>query len=494
MSGSGVMAAFVRSPSSCAPSMGYTMDVAYTAGRTAEPGTRNLAFKYEGKTYSLSPSVDVKDATPQIDTVEQTDPTAPEGPFQIIIRGRNFGKLGLGSKVYICAQGAPEPCNSVAGVSITAYETVQNWSDTEITATVVPSQPGTKGVFDIQVGSGGALGYEFKPAPAGGSTRRSNRKAITIWRVEMKLEQVGPTVISTDGNYSEDTTVRVTAVRSDYGATISDFTGTVNIAEEPAGDGTTIYSQHGGTLAASVEITSGGSVTFVAKSLAGPKAEGSSGEAPDAAQIKTTNYPVRGNHLPIPQWIISATPLDSRSSGPVYDWVQARVRDAFNAATGDVQIVLSAISSYTMSAGDYSGKTFLQHGHQQSRITINPYSSAQRTDSAPPGSTLCGQGFTKSFTDTLLHEARHAYQGSQTAAGNDGDLDWLVKSIGVAPIGIFIDTTAFRNVCDDSQGFPGIVLSVAYHGDSIPDTYSAPDFVSYATEMDAVVFASNHGN
>ena len=143
--------------------------------------------------------------------------------------------------------------------------------------------------------SGGVSGNQFRPAP-GISDSRSNRKPITIWRVEMKLERV-ETVISTDGNYSEHTTVRVTAVRSDNGATLSDFTGTVNIAE----DGTSIYSpENGGTLPPSIEITSGGFVTFVAKSLAGPATEGANGRKPDDAEMKTTNYPVRGNNLAIP--------------------------------------------------------------------------------------------------------------------------------------------------------------------------------------------------
>ncbi len=74
----------------------------------------------------------------------------------------------------------------------------------------------------------------------------------------MKLEQVGPTVISSDGKYSEDTTIRVTAVDATTGATISGFAGTVNIAEIPTSDGIKLYSQNtpnGANLPSSVSIT-----------------------------------------------------------------------------------------------------------------------------------------------------------------------------------------------------------------------------------------------
>jgi hypothetical protein len=70
----------------------------------------------------------------------------------------------------------------------------------------------------------------------------------------------GPTAISTDGNYSEDTTVYVTAVNCLTGATIATFADTgdieVDIQEDTAIPGyVEIYSQNGGTLPPSVTFT-----------------------------------------------------------------------------------------------------------------------------------------------------------------------------------------------------------------------------------------------
>jgi hypothetical protein len=316
----------------------------------------------------------------------------------------------------------------------------------------------------------------------------SNPGTITVKSdVSMKLQVQGPVVISADGKYSEDTTIQVTAVRTDTGATITDFTGTVNLMEVAMASGATIYSQNGGTLPSSVNIASGGTVTFVAKSLAGPKAEGAAGAKPEDAQIKTTNYRVYGGaNLAIPQWIISGTTIDSHANGPVYDWVQARTRDIFASATGDVATVLSAVSGYTILAMDSYGSTALTAA-AQSAIKINPYFNVHRIDG--PDSPLCGYPIVKSFTNTLLHEGRHAYQGAQSAImGNDDDHDFLVKSIGIAPSTIFLDTTTPRDVCNDI----GIVSSRAYHGDSLFDSFGSPDYAGYAIQMDAVVFAASH--
>jgi hypothetical protein len=111
---------------------------------------------------------------------------------------------------------------------------------------------------------------------------------VTVIPVAMKLEIEGDTVISDDGNFSEDTTVRVTAVNADTGETLTSFTGDVLIAEQSE---IPIYSQNGGTLPSSVPITAGGTTTFVAKSLAGPNDDGGN-QGPDPAQVITTNFPV----------------------------------------------------------------------------------------------------------------------------------------------------------------------------------------------------------
>lgn len=125
---------------------------------------------------------------------------------------------------------------------------------------------------------------------ANAAAGRPDRTGRTPWRTSKYLR-----------DYSEDTTVQVTAVDATTGATLANFTGTVNIAEVPAADGTTIYSQNGGSLVtvggqqvapAAINITAGGTATFVAQSLAGPSVEGPNGSKPNDAVIQTTNYPL----------------------------------------------------------------------------------------------------------------------------------------------------------------------------------------------------------
>jgi len=225
------------------------------------------------------------------------------------------------------------------------------------------------------------------------------------------------------------------------------------------------------------------------KSLAGPKSSGASGARPDPAKIKTTNYTVYGGtDLSIAQWIISGAQLDSHASGQVYDWFQARSRDIFNSATGDTATVLHAISSYTIAALSSGGQTTLQRTAQTS-VIFNPYFVQSRLNSL--SDSPCGNPRTKYFTNSHLHEGRHAYQGSQAAiSGNDADLDWMVKTVSISPTNILVDSTAARTVCNVEGGYTTETRS--YHGDTVFDTFSSPDYVGHATEQDAEVFATNH--
>jgi hypothetical protein len=161
----------------------------------------------------------------------------------------------------------------------------------------------------------------------------------------IKLEQVGETIISQDGQYSEDTTIRVTAVNSD-GQTVTTFSGTIGIMEL----GTDIYSQNGGYLPASVEITSGGTATFVAKSLASPYSDAA---PPLEAMVTSSNFSIYGGQsLGIPQWIISGRQIDPRANANVYDWLQYRMKDIFAkyANDPDVNTVLNAIRSFDVTS------------------------------------------------------------------------------------------------------------------------------------------------
>ena len=332
--------------------------------------------------------------------------------------------------------------------------------------------------------------------------------------VSMKLEQVGPTVISTDGNYSEDTTIRVTAVDAVTGANIPDFVGTVNIAEIPTPDGITLYSQNGGTLTpnntGSVNITTGGSVTFVARSLAGPLIEGNVqappyGVRPNNATIQTINYPVRGPNLTIPQWITTGPArIDPLASGSVFDWFQTRARDVVAQANSvvpplrnDLALVFATVNSYLVGPISSAGYTPTSH-NATSQVTINPYYTVHRINGgylAP-----CGFANLKGFQGTLFHEARHAYQFAQSSIGNDPDQDYLVNVIAVPaddtipPGDYFKDSQNPRLVCNPDAivipfGKIGQIQQAVFSGSLVFDAFEP--LVRYALEMDAYTFAAN---
>jgi len=177
------------------------------------------------------------------------------------------------------------------------------------------------------------------------------------------------------------------------------------------------------------------------------------------------------------------------TSGPVYDWVQARARDIFAAYNnGDVATVLAAVQNYTVAALNVYGQTNGVRG-PQSPVILNPFFNDARLDSQ--AGDECGYSTQNSFKNTLLHEARHAYQFAQAAlVGNDLDGDYLVNAISIAPTTIFLDTTVSRAVCNVSNLLNPVSEQRSYHGDSRADSYGAPDYAQAALEQDAVVFAS----
>jgi hypothetical protein len=319
--------------------------------------------------------------------------------------------------------------------------------------------------------------------------------------VAMKLEQVGPTVISTDGNCTEDTTVRVTAVDATSGATLLGWTGAVRIME----DGTFIYSENDGTLPGSVNITAGGTTTFLARSLAGPAVEGTA-SAPDPAKLTTLDFPLwTGVDLSIPQWITSGTPIDSRAIPPVYDWLQTRTRDIFAGYPNDplVEKMFTSVKNYTAAALTSTlangGKGGPIGGRAQpatpNQISLNPFYTAYRVSKLIVFNFDCGCIDTQPLPTTVIHEARHTCQYAQAAVvtaaipNNDRDKDSLVEAIDTAPTTIFLDTGTLRTVCNENASPGSQLLSLSYQGDSV---YDAPPNSSYAREMDSWVFATGH--
>jgi hypothetical protein len=126
--------------------------------------------------------------------------------------------------------------------------------------------------------------------------------------------------------------------------------------------------------------------------------------------------------------------------------------------------------------------------------TFNPYiTSATRID-GPAGTNFCGVSQGKDLTDTVVHEARHAYrylQGGTNNPANDGDQDFLVLVIRIAPIDNFIDSTTSRKVCETTDY---TTLMKAYKGDAVKDSFQDPDWVYWAWEYDAELYASLHNH
>jgi hypothetical protein len=467
VSGSGVTASFAGSPSQCAPGQPSTFDVSYTAPNTA-PGSYDLTFLYadawRGTQYPLtvSDALKVYDTTPVITSVYPDQPIVAGGQAYVTLYGSHFGSSG---SVQVCtnssgtcspAQGFSASLNAPYSCYGSAPLPAGCGSDGQINVLLTSPSNSAGGTFYFQVTvSTDVTGAQFLPSSSETSGNNSNMESFEVEAVAMQLTQVGATVINPANNYSEDTTIQVTAVDATTGATLTNFTGTVNIAEAPAADGTTIYSQNGGSLVtaggqpvvpATVNITAGGTATFVAQSLAGPSVAGLNGSKPNDAVIQTTNYPLWQNQqLAVPQWIISGAQIDPHASGQVYDWFQTRARDVFNAAAGDLATVLASVKNYSMN-GALGGCQTTQMRARQSSFACNPYYTEKRIGG--DGGVVCASPRPNALNASIYHEARHGYQGwLSSMPGNDVDGDWLVENIPIAPTTGFVDSTAPRLVC-----------------------------------------------
>ena len=303
----------------------------------------------------------------------------------------------------------------------------------------------------------------------------SQAHSITVVHVKMLLEKVGDTWIERQNNYSENTTIKVTAVNAATGQACTWFKGVVNIAEDTSDpDYVPIYNQNGGYLPSSITFTASdnGVKTFVAKSLAGPKVEGYVG--PDPARILTTNYGVynQGGYLIVPQWTDDLGQVDPRAAGDVIDWFEARTKAIFENASGEAAEVLSKISWYDQAwyGSGRKGKAHASWGQECSPVSLNPCWSETRLNIPDIDYPYqCQVILGPDHTHTILHEARHCYQAWLTSwntglgiddlpyvsPDNDEDGDGLVDEVPIAPCSYLLDTTDLREKCSGQVSFSG---------------------------------------
>jgi len=389
---------------------------------------------------SIGTAFYVGDPTPEICSLSGT--TTWEGGVRSSFRiwGNGFGN---------------DPVVNISGNGITQFDRT-GWVDSQsgncnawIDMYVDVDQDAPDGSATVSVTSRGYSGNGWMQAPGSGSSQNSNQAqpnpVIRRVDISMKLELLG-TEISDDGHYYEDSTIKVTAVRKNGASAGSTVAGSrrVNLSE----DGSTAYSQNGGVLPTYLDLSSDGTGTFLARSLAGPKTEGSLGTKPDIGRIKTTNYSVYGaSHVLVPQWIVPSTPIHPLGAG-AFGWVQKMVKDLYAAHANDnVGIVLGKVSSYKAErvSGGW-GQTPIVPGASQSEITVNPFQKQMRLNSSV--ADICSHTSHRQLFNTFLHEARHAYQLSSGGGGNDADLDILTASpLAIAPTSIIHDTTTARLVC-----------------------------------------------
>ncbi len=443
--------------------------LAYSIGTNTKTGTHSLYVETTAGT-SNAGSFTVGDASPIVTGLSVngvSTSTFVQGiPNSTVITGQNFGDSSV----------CPQVAVTFAGVAATT-SVPGPCSDTTLTLSVTPNSAGSG---TISVTAMGFNAQGFVPQTPGES--QSASLSVNSVAVNMKLSASSITIDS-NNNYSEDSTVTVTAVRSDNGSTVS-FPFGVNIIET---DGFNYYSQNGGSLPSSISLGSNGTTTFVAKSLAGPNGNG----PPTAAQISTAPYSVYGGGtLSIPQWVSTSSVIDPHASGSAPDWFKKRSIDLFASPLGNSQAVLAALSGYTITAtacGNPAAGACTPQGHVSTSITqINPYATSVRINGvAQSNPTTCGVYRDHEFQDTFYHEARHAYQYSLTVnSANDRDQDYLVSSssvIAVSPSGTFVDSTTPRTVCNP----PTLIYNQIYSGDSVADPFS---LVVYALEEDAYTY------
>jgi len=177
VSGEGVTATFLRSPSQCATGLASSYDLSFTAALNAAPTSRDLSYYYDDGYWGLgfikqAGALHIYDATPRVDTVD-----ASQNP--VVISGSNFGASGA---VVVCGlETSSSPCPQTPDIKVGTVL----WGSTVISAVLTPQVLTAGSNYCIQVQSNGASGSAFVGVPDGSSTPVSicnplNLTAVTL--------------------------------------------------------------------------------------------------------------------------------------------------------------------------------------------------------------------------------------------------------------------------------------------------------------------------
>ncbi|MCH9650155.1 MAG: carboxypeptidase regulatory-like domain-containing protein [Deltaproteobacteria bacterium] len=318
---------------------------------------------------------------------------------------------------------------------------------------------------------------------------------VNVYQVQMRLTQDSPTEISDDGLYTEDTVLRVTAVRSGTGTPIHDFQGTVEIDEQ---SDDRIYHRNAGEFPSSVEISFSGTATFEVKS----QIEFIDGEKPPEGVFVVLNYEMfRAEPLYVEQWVDNEQ-VDPRSRGAFPDWFEARMLDIFEeyGKSRPTSDVLATITGYRQEAfeGESNAIAGVDPDHSgQLEMQIDLFNSVFIRVPGEMLPSACAPSLNEALVVTVLHESRHGYQDLLSilnlespddlpeSPNNDDDQDWLVDTVPaeVCPCDVLLDTMDVRETCNQAANE---TIDWMYQGDAVFDE----TFNFLALEMDAIKFAT----
>lgn len=273
---------------------------------------------------------------------------------------------------------------------------------------------------------------------------------------QVKLQKRGKTVIEAGNNYSENTTIEATVVfppgHPKAGKVVSDFNGIITHEED---SGRTPYYDgvNGATRLPMAVQAKNGKAKIVLKSVS--NSTGISG--PIDARVRATaaglDRDTSTNPLSVDQWI------DENRNGFI-DWLEGHSKDILMCAKskpGEVGTVAKKVSKISQETGGDCGTTPIQLS-EKSPIRISP---------------VCGPGnrhrlnVNNELVDTVLHEARHAWQNSQRARRvgvdddrnsltpqNDDDGDFFLEVVEFASANII--TEAVSGSGDNSPDAGGV--------------------------------------